>query len=410
MGADQSDLQGCPGGDCRSQPHKFAGKWGRDKDSHIKFYSTGHEWVDATKGPLLTATGDQLHFIWLNKTTQPNRELMFPSEHAASLQAWTDVGAPRWSAISLWFDTASVTDSQVAATARRFPTLRLMDAALLPEFVALDTLPRTFDAIPLFFRVDFLKLLIQLEVLQRGAAGSVHVITDIDVDPRGPDVFNPFVRMRLHKFGVLFAWKEWGEANEIENGWCVSADASGVETADLTRTFLQGALALARLRLQHSTDAAAVSGCVYQGIVQMAAWMSTQVTSDGVREPRLAIRESKDVMRFVPPASLPDAATIDWSPYGLHGNSDTAFQFSGLDIFIFGLFEMEEAGINKGDGTIVTRPILLQKVVNYFDMPTDTVPVMFISIGSTKGADSWVAADASGTEAAHASPESVPPA
>ena len=340
-----------------------------------------------------------IHFIWLFPTADAasKHALALPDRQATWLQAWTDKKA--WDRVHLWYDSKTVTTAQIAATRDRFPCVSFHDAWEVPAWKSMmTTAPHVLATIPLYFRVDFLKLQLQHMVLRQGSAGHIHVVCDIDVTPRSArKVFNPWVIDRLRKFGVLFVNKEGdNDPCAIENGWCVACPAADMHAAKRTVAlqFTAAATDLSLRRLEKSTSVWSVGGCVYQSIVVALTWLVSEHADTAMS---LVSGDDDSLLLALPVERGGDGTdSYNWL-YNVsleaHDRTATtagkAFDMSQFEVRIWDDRTMQMVPVPEDmtkEELLEVVEVSVPVVVTYAAMPMSVVPMMFMAcFGSTQG-------------------------
>lgn len=320
---------------------------------------------------------------------------------------------------SLWYDAATVTGPQLVATKSALPGVELKPLGVFAARINTGTPP-------LMYRIDTLKLLLQAETLETKTPGAVLCIVDLDIPPRALNTaFTRYNIDRLRKFGVMWAWKDMSN-NEIENGVSFAA----VQPADawampVAKETIRIALYLADARRTHCNTKSALSNAVYLSIINAVTWMTGQ---------HYANDECNSIVRaeYASPArdshlvnhpcdarrDLAPTQSVPYNPFSIAGATPTVADLAPL------IIELRAASTDAHQATyedtmdawfvVTSHPILgiqdyvssdgaaafqlvdvpIKQLRRYHEMPESLIPVMFISVGVTKGADSWALADA----------------
>ena len=358
----------------------------------------------------MTTIKPDFHFLWLSNAVKPDAEFIVPKVlHLKTLVAWM----AHANSVTLWYDSATVTDKQVQATRDWLVAHDVKDTCTIKDarshfkvYAGIDTWSRKLETVPTMFKVDVLKVLIQRWALKRGVPGSVAIVADIDIPPQDP-MLNPFVIQRLRQFGVLYANKRATE--EIENGWCVAAAGQDLKpaTADLCDKALNITVFLSMLRLKHSKYAGNVSGCVYESLKQALTWLMAHLFPEDLVLVRvLEQQETGLVVEEYDPFALdstywskntaPDMKTL--APLVISDEAESEGAFQGAEQHWQLIYQRPVTAVRQRDEQDPRKlhmdHILIPCLALYFETGFDKIPMHFIDIGETKGEENWLSADA----------------
>lgn len=356
-------------------------------------------------------------FIWLRPAPQPKDKYIFPEDShgvpiVANILAYGTMypGAAR----SIWYDAKFVTQEQLSATALALPGVVLREVGLLRTFVnvleAAGPLRITGGA-PLLFRVDLLKLMLQQEALVNSPSKTVCCIVDMDISPKPlVNAFNEYNLRQLRNFGVMWAWKELCDG-EIENGVAFTCPRIDMEprNASIAQRTLEIAVRVSMERLKHCACRSALNGAVYFSLTNAVTWMVGQHYSAEVdyvtpaagtdflghpAHPRMRPLPLHSTLYnpFAHDAS-PDAAALSQLVIEM-SEEEGAYDETTDRWFI--VTADEELVVAKRDGSLLSVDFMepMQRLCRYHEMPSHLLPIMYVLIGSTLGAESWSAADA----------------
>lgn len=315
---------------------------------------------------------------------------------------------PHAACLTLWYDGEMVHAAQVKNTEAWFTAqgvaCRLRDARRdIPAYAPMFVSKRQLPSVPVYFRVDMLKVLLQRHFLHYGKANEIHVVADIDIAARDPG-FNPYVTQRLRQFGIMYALKK-ATMHEIENGWCVTAPKVDMnkEAVALCDKTLRIAVLLSMMRLQHASNMASVAGCVYESLKQAMTWlMGHMFDMPLVRIAGTAPDGSMLLEEY-------DPFTVD-GPFWKEGNVPSLQTLRPLVIEDSGrgdAFEgaeqhwqlvwkrpiMQVSQLERKPPQLVAEPYAIPSLHMYSEVEFDLLPIQYIDIGETGGVDNWVKAD-----------------
>lgn len=347
------------------------------------------------------------HFIWLKNVLEPNDEELYAVAQEEQLQqiaAWKPYAA----SLTLWYDGKMVHDIQRKNTidwfAREGISCDVRDARHdIFLYDAMFTAKRKLPEVPVMFRVDMLKLLLQQHWLQHGKLNDVHVVADIDILPRDPG-FNPYVIAKLHQFGVLYALKK-ASMHDIENGWCVTAARTNMDKAQATLCdkALLIAFFLSMTRLQHASNPVSTTGCVYESLKQALTWLIGHMFDMPLVRVTGTAPDGSAMLEEYDPFPLDGVSWKDMEipslkalqPLVIEDNNDEG-AFDGAEqhwqlVWKRPLFAVSQLDHNPSQ--LVAEPYAIPSLHMYSEVDFDLLPIQYIDIGETEGVENWVKAD-----------------
>lgn len=355
-------------------------------------------------------------FIWLRPSPRQHETHVFPEDsHGVSivdnLKAYTKL-FPR-AQLSVYYDSRFVTSGQLEASKRDLPSsVTLRDVGEVEAFThsLKSVTPRLGGEAHLLFRVDFLKLILQRETLRHGEYNDVRCIVDMDIRPSVfSTAFNKYNMDRLRKFGVMWAWKELCDG-EFENGVSFATSEASMDTkyANIAKETLGIAIYLSLKRLEHCVSRSALGGAVYWSLVNAVTWMVGQHYMPGeVRyvTPKVGTEfagHPAEPSRFPLPIE-----SVLYNPF-LEGAKPSEAELSPLIVTIdhedgefqdtinswFIVTGHTILGVEQhGDTEYELRGNKIMQLRRYYEMPSHLLPIIYVIIGSTLGAENWNAAE-----------------
>lgn len=161
-----------------------------------------------------------VNLMWINKTMNTHQHYIRPAQDEKDLFAlflrpiftWASLTSPDTS-INVWYDSETTCQTAVENTrsliqqeAQQNPHwahIELKDIRNLPTISQYSDI--LTNALPVFFRVDFLRVLAAIETLAT-KTDKYFVYADLDVEPlTGPDLFDYHTLDNLQKYGTVMA-------------------------------------------------------------------------------------------------------------------------------------------------------------------------------------------------------------
>lgn len=175
-----------------------------------------------------------INLMWVNQTLDPNQPYLSKNKTEEEAIANFLDKAKKWKVanpeaeVNIWYDSQFATKEAIAATQRLLDTkvqpelsskIRLRDVR---EIDIVKNNPDVFsDMIPIYFRVDLLKLIIIIQNIEQDA-NDVAIFSDLEVGDRRPnqdrmgknELFKEEVMNQLSIMGITLGIDGWGK---VEN-------------------------------------------------------------------------------------------------------------------------------------------------------------------------------------------------
>lgn len=194
-----------------------------------------------------------INLMWINRKFEQNQKYIHPSKTQQELEANLLGFAFQWAAtnpkaiVYIWYDSAFLTQEAIHNTqdvvdgyAHAHPgiaPIELKDVCDLP-FVQ-NNIEIFSDKLPVYFRVDLLRLIVSLHLLSQSNQPAYLVYADADVEPIAQEeLLDKDTLENLKKYGIVVAEDEtWGFG--FENGFHILSNQKPNLVYAIQRTLIE---------------------------------------------------------------------------------------------------------------------------------------------------------------------------